>query len=79
MFKSKSQGMTVYQGRLWSLSGSDITIIKEGSKNSPPTKRVIPKATQEVLKGLYEQGHKSIYIDMPKVAPKIAPKQEEEE
>lgn len=76
MFKSKSQGMTVYQGRLWSLSGSDITIIKEGSKSAPPTKRVIPKATQEVLKGLYEQGHKSIYIDMPKVAPK---KKEEEE
>lgn len=63
MYKSRSKGMTVYQGELYSLTGSDITIIKEGSRNSPPAKRIVKGATQAVFKYLYELGHKGVYFE----------------
>ncbi len=63
MYKSRSKGITVYQGQAYSLSGSDVTITTEGSKNSPPKKRVIKGATQAVFKYLYELGHKGIYFE----------------
>ena len=63
MYKSKSKGITVYQGQLYSLTGSDTTITTAGSKNSPPKKRVIKGATQAVFKYLYELGHKAIYFE----------------
>jgi hypothetical protein len=76
MYRSNSKGVTVYQGQAWSLSGSDITITKEGTKGSPPKKRVIKGATQAVLKGLYEMGHKA--IEKIEVAKKVVKKDEEE-
>ncbi len=63
MYKSKSKGVTVYQGQLYSLTGSDITITKEGTKGSPPKKKIVKGATQSVLKALYESGHKAIYFE----------------
>jgi hypothetical protein len=63
MYKSKSKGITVYQGQLYSLTGSDTTIVREGSKNSPPTKKIVKGATQAVFKYLYELGHKGIYFE----------------
>jgi hypothetical protein len=63
MYRSKSKGVTVYQGQLYSLTGSDITVTKEGTKGGPPTKKVIKGATQEVFKALYKLGHKGIYLE----------------
>lgn len=63
MYRSKSNGITVYQGQAYSLSGSDVTIVTEGSKNSPPKKRVVKGATQAVFKALFELGHKAIYLE----------------
>jgi hypothetical protein len=60
MYISRATGVTVYQGQLYSLAGSDLTITTGGSKNSPPKKKLFKAATQEVLKGLYEMGHKGI-------------------
>ena len=75
MYKSKSKGVTVYQGQLVSLTGSDITITQEGSKSNPPTKKVIKGATQEALKHLFELGVKGIYLE-PKVVQEKVKKEE---
>lgn len=67
MYKSKLKGVTVYQGQLVSLTGSDITITTEGSKSNPPTKKYIKGATQQALKYLFELGVKGIYFEPNKV------------
>lgn len=67
MYKSKSKGVTVYQGQLVSLTGSDVTITTEGSRSNPPAKKVIKGATQEAFKYLYELGVKGIYFEPNKV------------